>query len=39
MLELMVEELGGRIVAGSPMGFQRAPGRPLISSLIHARYQ
>ena len=39
MVELMVEELGGGIVAGSPTGFQRVPGRPLISSLIHARYQ
>ena len=37
--EVMVEELGRRIVAGSPMGFLGAPGRPPISTPIHARYR
>ena len=38
MVELMVDELSGGIVAGSLMDFRRAPGRPPILSPIHAQY-
>ena len=36
MVELMVDKLGGGIVAGPRWDFRRAPGRPPISSPIHA---
>ena len=36
MVELVVEELGGRIVAGSPMGFSESSGK--ISHIVsHSR--